>query len=243
MFEPQQAPRDSVRLSDIERRALLNSVTKRANSAPDAIRRSDTRFALPPGYKVVGEIKPPGSPSQKILVTMRDISRMGMAMLHGGYVYEGTQVRIVIVTTTNEPVCEVTGKVVRCVHVKGHIHDIGVRFDSPLPIEALLQVAEIAGDDKSAVCKYPALLALLEDMVNIVRSGGELNMIQSMLDEVHEAVHNTASGTEPVAAPAPSAAASQPAVPAKPAAPKPVATKPAVSKPAVAAPVATKKAA
>jgi hypothetical protein len=85
-----------------------------------------------------------------------------------------------------EELCQVEGKVVRCSHIKGHVHDIGVRFGSPLPVEALLQVSDTGpGGGK---CQFPSLLCLLEEMTELTRNGADLSVISPMLQDLMQAI-------------------------------------------------------
>ncbi len=69
----------------------------------------------------------PGGTLSKFIVACRDLSAGGIAFLHRGFLYTGTQCQIYLPTLTGGGK-EVQGKVVRCSHIKSNIHEIGVAF-------------------------------------------------------------------------------------------------------------------
>jgi len=79
------------------------------------------------------------------LVRTRNLSPTGIAFLHGSFVYTGTGC-VLALHDAQGKIVGVEGKVVRCQHVRGHVHDIGVRFSRPLDVKQfLLATGEVGG--------------------------------------------------------------------------------------------------
>lgn len=68
-----------------------------------------------------------GGAAMDILVACRNISSGGMSVLHSSYLHTGSKV-IVRLPGVNGHITEMPGVVCRCAHVRGVIHEIGVRF-------------------------------------------------------------------------------------------------------------------
>ncbi len=66
-----------------------------------------------------------------IYVACRNLSSGGIGVLHRAYVHKGTRVTIELPRVDGELI-PIEGFVVRCVHVTGTIHDVGVQFNTPV---------------------------------------------------------------------------------------------------------------
>jgi CheY-like chemotaxis protein len=66
-----------------------------------------------------------------IYVACRNLSSGGIGVLHRAYVHKGTRVTVELPRVDGE-VVPIEGIVVRCVHVSGTIHDVGVQFNTPV---------------------------------------------------------------------------------------------------------------
>lgn len=198
-----ETPMNVLRLSDAERKALLQQIAVKANSEPMSAKRQDTRYALPPEYSILGEFFLQQGASQRVLVSLRDISRGGLAMLYGNYVHKGTKCMFVVCDSQRKPVVTASGEVIRCNHVKGTVHDVGVKFDKPLPVDMLLKVtsSEPESAGQNSMQTYPALLALCDDLLKLIRIGAPIENIRSMLAEMEEAIRKATTEAKPEAKP------------------------------------------
>ncbi len=80
-----------------------------------------------------------GSPTV-VRVAARNISCGGISVLHSSFVYPGTRCRAILPCTSgNSPHLKVEGVVVRCQHMQGRIHEVGVRFDKPIDAKLVLE--------------------------------------------------------------------------------------------------------
>jgi hypothetical protein len=189
----------SLRLSDGERKALMADVAQKSNA--HVAKRADARYALPPEFSVLGEFFLPEGATQRVIVSLRDISRGGLAMLHGNFVHKGTKCMFVVCDKDRKPVATASGEVVRCDHIKGAIHDVGVRFTAPLPASSLIKLAgsdQDAGSPADAACT--AVLPLCEELVRMVKAGAtsvevgeQVRRIQSLLTATAEASQKKAA--------------------------------------------------
>lgn len=107
---------------------ILDELDLQNTSPLDTERRSypRTRYRIPGGLRVL--FHQPGNSASVCSVIPRDISRSGIGFLHGSFVYTGTICDLTLPTVDGERVL-VRGKVVRCAHVRGSAHDVGVAFD------------------------------------------------------------------------------------------------------------------
>ncbi len=76
-------------------------------------------------------IKHPTGNSSTIYVACRNLSSGGIGVLHRSYVHLGTRVSVELPRVDGEVVA-IDGLVVRCVHITGTIHDVGVQYNTPV---------------------------------------------------------------------------------------------------------------
>ena len=65
------------------------------------------------------------------LVHPYNISEGGIGFLHGIFLYPGSRCTVHLKTPDNKRM-SAPGVVVRCTHVSGKMHDVGVKFDEPI---------------------------------------------------------------------------------------------------------------
>lgn len=125
---------DSVRLSRDKYLEMLDTLDNSRSSPPDSNRRNNQRRACQQVAGLLLELEHPTGARFHFIVRPRDISRTGMGFLHGGYVHKGTKAAVSLVMLDREVISRV-GAVVRCRHVQGLIHEVGVKFDEPFETE------------------------------------------------------------------------------------------------------------
>jgi CheY-like chemotaxis protein len=79
----------------------------------------------------------PGGSRHALVVATRNLSRRGMSILHSAYVYENTRCEISFSSDDGEPL-RVIGHVMRCNHVSGRVHEVGVQFAEEISIRDVL---------------------------------------------------------------------------------------------------------
>ncbi len=130
---------DGVRLSAAERRLLLESLDADATKQHEAMggenRREDERSPFHEEVQVT--IEHPGGGVSHVVALARNVSSQGLSFLHGGFVHTGTRCQIHLSTVDGERVTLTAATVRSCRHVRGRIHELGVRFDERISIDTL----------------------------------------------------------------------------------------------------------
>jgi CheY-like chemotaxis protein len=118
----------------------LNAIYERLDmgATGGSFRRHSARLA----YRLDSisiELSQPGGMQTHLSVACRNLSRTGLGFLHSAYIHEGTAV-VTTLRHKTEGMVRVVGKVVRCRHVTRHVHDVGIRFDSPVNIRDFVEL-------------------------------------------------------------------------------------------------------
>lgn len=69
-----------------------------------------------------------------LVMATRNVSNGGVAVLHSAFMYPGSKCTVALPSRTgseHEPIV-MTGKIARCIHREGMIHEIGIMFDEPI---------------------------------------------------------------------------------------------------------------
>lgn len=75
----------------------------------------------------------PGGSLAEFPVICRNLSCGGVGLLHASYLHPGSAVRVVLPHPEQGEVT-IKGKVCRCLHRGGKVHDVGIQFDEPLSV-------------------------------------------------------------------------------------------------------------
>ncbi len=95
-------------------------------------------YRVVPRLAVLFENERPGKRTYSLIP--RNISRTGMALLHGKFVYDGT-ICVLGLQALDGQVIPVRGKVVGCRLIRGRIHELGIRFDEPVEVSDYVPVS------------------------------------------------------------------------------------------------------
>ncbi|MGE3107829.1 MAG: response regulator [Phycisphaerales bacterium] len=79
----------------------------------------------------------PGGGASRVQVCTRNLSSTGMSVLHCAYQHSGTRVQIVLPGVDGKPMT-VKGAVVRCIHRRANIHELGILFDKPIDTKRVI---------------------------------------------------------------------------------------------------------
>lgn len=79
----------------------------------------------------------PGGTQSTLKLACRNISRGGISLLHNGYIYPGSAVRLTL-PRSDGGFSDVDGVIKRCVHRRGVLHEIGVSFKRPIHLRDYL---------------------------------------------------------------------------------------------------------
>ena len=82
----------------------------------------------------------PGEQDIMLVVACRNISTMGISLLHCAYLHPGMECAVVLpgARSEQEPL---RGRVARCIHRTGMLHEVGVEFSSPIDLRKYVPVA------------------------------------------------------------------------------------------------------
>lgn len=176
----QSANPQLLKLNEADASAIARTLEQHETTAKNLSNREAERFRLPTGFRVVGTFTMPGGSTQNAIVTVRNISRSGMACLHGTFLHPGSVAALVIVDDQRQPLLRIVGKVVRCEQVKVRVYDVGIRFEESVALEAILPVA--AHDDRQG--EHAEVLKHLEAARNALLEG-EPKSVDRALTALH----------------------------------------------------------
>ena len=126
-------------MSDATVRNLLERWGHGAAQESDDERRRHERLRY---HRRVSITLDSGVDDQKTFTAISgNISRGGMALAVGRFVYAGSGISISLALPDGESLL-VTGKVLRCQFLEGRAHEVSILFDSPLPPDLLETVVK-----------------------------------------------------------------------------------------------------
>jgi len=88
------------------------------------------------------QVRKPGDQAVTFPVACRNISCTGISVLHSAFIHPGTPCTLVLPSACGDPVT-VTGTVVRCQHLRGMVHEVGVAFDNPIDLHNVLGLERV----------------------------------------------------------------------------------------------------
>lgn len=125
---------NSVNLSGPELDRLLAEMEDGGDRGEGSKHRDFVRWQFrPQGVEMRLEQSGGGGPSSRatVRVACRNLSRGGMSILHGSYIHPGAEATILLKNTQGQTI-PVPGTIVRCRHVRGMVHELGVQFTIPI---------------------------------------------------------------------------------------------------------------
>ena len=129
---------DALRISDAEWYACVQEMDLRAMQQKGINEsRLETRQPYRNIAKIILSIRSYDGRLQQFKVRAYDLSRTGLGFLHGAYVYEGSQVELLMQHHVNGMI-RIPASIVSCVHVKKRIHQVGAKFDEPIELDDFL---------------------------------------------------------------------------------------------------------
>lgn len=118
---------NSLRLKDAELDTLLAELDRNSGGWGGSSKRQMRRWGLDGLRAVLTIIESMGVPRHSLTIP-RNISTTGMGCVHGSFLHIGTRC-ILSVRDVKGAARSLPGSVVRCKHIKGHLHEIGLKFD------------------------------------------------------------------------------------------------------------------
>lgn len=174
-MNPENAKRP--RLKDDQVRELIDRLDQVQSARRGACQRKGDRFQYRERALMIEFRRPDGVWEPHIAPT-RNLSRRGIGLITGQFVYPRTECRVHLVTVHNHRML-VTGRVARCRYIEGtgSLHEVGIRFDQAIDVAmfqsgvASLRVLLVA-DDVQMQRLVAHLLRRLDVKLSCV-SGGE----------------------------------------------------------------------
>lgn len=133
---------NSLRIGMRELNALLDRIEggQKQDAPPD---REFVRWSFRIDYAEL-TIEHDNGSSVMIPVATRNLSRGGISVLHSAYVYPDSRCHIRVIPESGEPL-SVRGRVMRCNHIGGKVHEVGIRFDEQISTKDLLDLDPMQG--------------------------------------------------------------------------------------------------
>jgi len=126
---------NSLRIGIRELNALLDRIEEGQDKSalPD---REYVRWSFRVDYAKL-TVEHAGGSSVVIPVATRNLSRGGISVLHSSFMYPGSRCHI-RVSNEGGQALSMPGRVVRCNHIGGKVHEIGIKFDEQISTKDLL---------------------------------------------------------------------------------------------------------
>jgi len=148
---------DALRIPQAARKKILESLDLSASQRPKDSRRKHDRFeyrvADVPLTIVQGLVS-----DLRFMVQARNLSTGGMSFLHGGFLHQGADCRLLLKSASGMEKL-ILGKVVSCRYIMRNIHEVSVQFSERIDI------LDFCGPK-------PQVVSALEDSVHIPRFSG-----------------------------------------------------------------------
>ena len=131
--EPIEERRNTIGLSPQALEAFLDRLDGMTVQGLGSEARAYARWPLREAFIDVC-LQERGTFQRCMLMATRNVSNGGIAVLHSSYMYPGSKCTVALPSRNaqdKEPIV-MTGKIVRCAHREGMIHEIGIQFDEPI---------------------------------------------------------------------------------------------------------------
>lgn len=116
--------------------ALLDELDK-AHEGQVSTNRTHVRWPFRHG-SIQASLTQPDGGEVRLSLACRNLSVGGMSVLHNSFLHPGTVVTMDLPRAT-QGVSRVHGRIVRCAHVRGTIHEIGIKFDDLINLREFKQ--------------------------------------------------------------------------------------------------------
>lgn len=131
---------DTLKLNTEQHRTIAQFLEDRSKRDERRRARRRFRFTNPDGLLLA--VIHPGGSMASYRVMPRDLSELGLGFLHGNFLYPGSACRLDL-RDKDGKARPIRAKIVRCDHITGRIHDIGIAFDQPIDVSLFLDLDEV----------------------------------------------------------------------------------------------------
>ncbi len=123
-------PVNTIRMDSVKLNRFLTERDAMSAKNEGPLKRGFVRWAFR-SVAVSLSVVHPGGSSTKFNVACRNLSSGGIGVLHSAFIYNGTKC-VIELKGTNGQMQTIEGTVLRCSHVQGTIHEIGIKFTKPI---------------------------------------------------------------------------------------------------------------
>lgn len=128
---------NSLRLDDRTLNAVLDKLDTEADAQAPSAHRTYVRW--PFRHTDIGvSLTHPGGSKSSVLMACRNLSCGGISLLHNAYIHTETPVEVMLPHPFRGPV-PIAGKVTRCRHRGGLLHEVGVKFDKQINVRDFIR--------------------------------------------------------------------------------------------------------
>ncbi len=127
--------RVTLRLSEADHATLQ----RESDHNPAASKAGAARVRFPKGTSVRVEVTHSDGTRTMLLAPGRDLSEDGIGIFHSAYMHIGVECSVTLKTVDGESVRR-KGRVKRCIHLRGSVHEVGIQFDQTLDMSLFLPV-------------------------------------------------------------------------------------------------------
>jgi hypothetical protein len=125
---------DILRLKPADVAAILKTIEAKTKPSVERDRRESPRLPYREAARVAVIVESEELGKRTYALIPRNISRWGMSLLHGKFVYDGTPC-VLGIKALDGQVVPVRGTIVWCRLITGRIHEIGVRFEEAIDLD------------------------------------------------------------------------------------------------------------
>ena len=129
-------PIETIRFNERDQRKIIDELRTRKSDDKGLSRAVRVMYNAP---CMTVSISNPGGNTVRYSVIPRNLSRRGVAFLHGRFIYPDSKCNIVLPTLDGESMT-MEGHIVRCHHLTGTIHEVAAGFDSPIDLTLFVQM-------------------------------------------------------------------------------------------------------
>jgi CheY-like chemotaxis protein len=127
---PSGEPPNSIRLDAAKLNRFLDDRDRQGEQSENKPRRDFVRWPFR-STCIALTVEHPGGSNSVFNVACRNLSSGGLGVLHSSYMHTGTRCYVTLPRTDGHKTV-VEGTVVRCSHVSGNIHEVGIQFLKPI---------------------------------------------------------------------------------------------------------------
>jgi CheY-like chemotaxis protein len=140
--QPSPEPSNSIRLDAGRLNRFLDDRDRQSEQNENKPRRDFIRWPFRNSCIALTVIHPGGANSV-FNVACRNLSSGGIGVLHSSYMHKGTRCFVTLPRTDGQKAL-MEGTVVRCSHVSGNIHEIGIQFLKPIDAKQYVELDPFA---------------------------------------------------------------------------------------------------